>query len=229
MDPLVDDYPQISPYAYCHWNPVKYVDPDGMDDEQREAALNLANEYVKMNLGNSYKLGDKGGPGESVDCSGLVSSCIVAGGEKDPNRGSYNGVRNIANKTQKIDDINDIVAGNLVTFNTGTSNGDYSHIGIISDVKRDDDGNVVDFQFIHSGSTTGPTQTGGTSRFSRNNKLSWRDITTGFYKWDTRPDTYIGPVLPQVTALGRKLNVPTSIQTLNVKPISIKNIPIIRR
>ena len=29
VDQLVDDYPQISPYAYCHWNPVKYVDPDG--------------------------------------------------------------------------------------------------------------------------------------------------------------------------------------------------------
>lgn len=29
VDPLSDKYPQISPYAYCNWNPVKYVDPDG--------------------------------------------------------------------------------------------------------------------------------------------------------------------------------------------------------
>lgn len=28
-DPLLDKYPYISPYAYCAWNPVKYVDPDG--------------------------------------------------------------------------------------------------------------------------------------------------------------------------------------------------------
>ena len=28
-DPLLDKYPSISPYAYCNWNPVKYVDPDG--------------------------------------------------------------------------------------------------------------------------------------------------------------------------------------------------------
>ena len=28
-DPLLDKYPHISPYAYCNWNPVKYVDPDG--------------------------------------------------------------------------------------------------------------------------------------------------------------------------------------------------------
>ena len=29
VDPLTDKYPNISPYAYCAWNPVKLVDPDG--------------------------------------------------------------------------------------------------------------------------------------------------------------------------------------------------------
>lgn len=29
VDPLSDDYPNITPYAYCAWNPVKYVDPTG--------------------------------------------------------------------------------------------------------------------------------------------------------------------------------------------------------
>ena len=31
VDPLSDKYPNISPYAYCAWNPVKLVDPDGED------------------------------------------------------------------------------------------------------------------------------------------------------------------------------------------------------
>ena len=31
VDPLADKYPSISPYAYCAWNPVKLVDPDGKD------------------------------------------------------------------------------------------------------------------------------------------------------------------------------------------------------
>lgn len=31
MDPMAEDYYDISPYAYCMNNPVKYIDPDGMD------------------------------------------------------------------------------------------------------------------------------------------------------------------------------------------------------
>ena len=30
VDPLAGDYPWISPYAYGLWNPIKYIDPDGM-------------------------------------------------------------------------------------------------------------------------------------------------------------------------------------------------------
>ena len=32
VDPLADKYPNISPYAYCHWNPIGHIDPNGMDD-----------------------------------------------------------------------------------------------------------------------------------------------------------------------------------------------------
>ena len=31
VDPMADKYPSISPYAYCAWNPVKLVDPDGRE------------------------------------------------------------------------------------------------------------------------------------------------------------------------------------------------------
>ena len=31
VDPMSDKYPSISPYAYCAWNPVKLVDPEGME------------------------------------------------------------------------------------------------------------------------------------------------------------------------------------------------------
>ena len=29
VDPMADKYPGVSPYAYCAWNPIKLVDPDG--------------------------------------------------------------------------------------------------------------------------------------------------------------------------------------------------------
>jgi RHS repeat-associated protein len=31
VDPMADKYPSISPYAYCIWNPVKLLDPDGRE------------------------------------------------------------------------------------------------------------------------------------------------------------------------------------------------------
>ena len=31
VDPMADKYPSLSPYAYCGWNPVRLVDPDGRD------------------------------------------------------------------------------------------------------------------------------------------------------------------------------------------------------
>ena len=31
VDPMADKYPALSPYAYCAWNPIKLVDPDGED------------------------------------------------------------------------------------------------------------------------------------------------------------------------------------------------------
>lgn len=52
VDPMADKYPSISPYAYCAWNPVRLVDPDGcMIDEWR----------IDLNTGEVTKVGNKGG------------------------------------------------------------------------------------------------------------------------------------------------------------------------
>ena len=55
VDPMADKYPSISPYAYCAWNPIKLIDPNGCeldipskDDNNRQQTeadlLSLVNE-----------------------------------------------------------------------------------------------------------------------------------------------------------------------------------------
>ena len=41
VDPLSDKYPSVSPYAYCHWSPLNYVDNDGRDDLFDESGMYL--------------------------------------------------------------------------------------------------------------------------------------------------------------------------------------------
>ena len=35
-DPLLDEYPELSSYAYCRWNPLKYIDPNGLSTHTNE-------------------------------------------------------------------------------------------------------------------------------------------------------------------------------------------------
>ena len=34
VDPMMDMYPGMSPYHYCHWNPINLIDPDGRIDDE---------------------------------------------------------------------------------------------------------------------------------------------------------------------------------------------------
>lgn len=49
VDPMMDKYPSISPYAYCVWNPIRLVDPDGRDTF-----------YIEMDKGRIYHQEAKG-------------------------------------------------------------------------------------------------------------------------------------------------------------------------
>ena len=59
VDPLSDKYPSISPYAYCNWNPVKFVDPDGrevineMDETKDPDLYAVANAHQAIDNDNS--------------------------------------------------------------------------------------------------------------------------------------------------------------------------------
>ena len=49
VDPMADKYPSISPYAYCAWNPLKLVDPEGKDT----AYYNLDGKKQFVKIGGS--------------------------------------------------------------------------------------------------------------------------------------------------------------------------------
>ena len=56
VDPLADKYPSISPYAYCAWNPIRLVDPDGMDLWKPEVYRNGDVSYKKEEGDNASTL-----------------------------------------------------------------------------------------------------------------------------------------------------------------------------
>ena len=72
VDPMADKYPSISPYAYCAWNPVKLVDPDGRD--VWELTNNGQLKWVKSSPNEKITIGDK---------SIFSRNPIIVKGEKD--------------------------------------------------------------------------------------------------------------------------------------------------
>ncbi|MBQ3946295.1 MAG: hypothetical protein II670_11920, partial [Alphaproteobacteria bacterium] len=62
VDPMADKYPSISPYAYCSWNPVKLVDPNGEDDNP---VYNYQGDYL------------------GCTSEGFTGKIIIYGGEND--------------------------------------------------------------------------------------------------------------------------------------------------
>ena len=55
VDPLADKYPEIAPYHYCHWNPIKLVDQDGTEDEDPPSVsyqLNIENHVATLHQNN---------------------------------------------------------------------------------------------------------------------------------------------------------------------------------
>ena len=69
VDPLADQSPQISPYAYCNWNPIKFVDPDGEekhiflhpsnDENIYESSMNYVDNVPSIHIwahGNNHRI-----------------------------------------------------------------------------------------------------------------------------------------------------------------------------
>ncbi len=93
VDPMADKYPNISPYCYCAWNPVKLVDPDGeeaMDDWYKNDRTGLVgwheghakqivdnNGDTYTNIGESYSK-----PSGNGDYKNYYQNCLITQGKK---------------------------------------------------------------------------------------------------------------------------------------------------
>jgi hypothetical protein len=127
--------------------------------------------------------GAQSDPEDLTDCLRLVSDVIVYAGVEDPaatGTGGY--VERMVQNTREVS-TNYVTEGNLATFK-GKNGLPHKHIGIVTSVVRNNDGEVTGFSMIHCGSSTGPAEVNVVFDAGH-----YRDTRfEGFRAWDTPPE-----------------------------------------
>ena len=73
VDPMKDETPNWTPYRYAFNNPLRFFDPDGRTEQER----NMAVAEARKRIGTKYGFAAKPKLGETtIDCSGLVRNVI---------------------------------------------------------------------------------------------------------------------------------------------------------
>ncbi len=84
VDPLVDDYLWISPYAYCGWNPLLYIDLDGNSAKDKimgwtlGAITNVIPLVSLSNIRDSYSPDNPSDYNNSLQCVDNLAFCAGA-------------------------------------------------------------------------------------------------------------------------------------------------------
>ena len=108
VDPMSDKYHSISPYAYCAWNPVKLVDPDGDSivlsgtNEQKKKLSELIDQF-KTRLPEQYKQLNNSSIKYNLQYSSDKGDGSGGSFTYDPTKGFFN--VNISNDDSDFSDI----------------------------------------------------------------------------------------------------------------------------
>ena len=164
---------------------------------ERELALKTAKGLISRKYASAIPQNERVKEGQ-LDCSGFVRYSIMQNPAiGDPFVGSVgNGVTRIMGVSRKVK-LNDIRDGDLVVIKSG--NNENGHIGFVKDIKRDENGNVIEYTMLHAeaawtnssnglsggGTINEATIVVGSERGYARSKYKHR-----FYQWDT-PKTSI--------------------------------------
>ena len=74
VDPMSDKYPNITPYAYCNWNPVKLIDPNGMEAGDY---YSYSGKYLGSDGKNDNKIYVATGTDNVVNNDGTTSTVFI--------------------------------------------------------------------------------------------------------------------------------------------------------
>lgn len=160
MDPLAEKYPDISPYAYCLNNPVRYTDTDGreIDIEHRTGFLGLGKkETLKYDNGNLYY---KDGSAYTGKVNGFLKKTVNA-------LGSLNQTKEGASMVTELQS-----SSNVFTIKSGATN------EFKPDSPSKAGANLTEVQAA-TGNTTGSTGSGGTMFWNSSSTSGGFDLSGG--------------------------------------------------
>ena len=175
VDPLAEKYYSVSPYAYCHNNPINMIDPNGMGDYYTKNGIRLGSDGINDNL--------------AYTASGVTKEDI-----KDED-GNVTGQKTTFNDSQKLsitnDDLN-IYANTVAAESSGNKTESFAIASAISNISEYKGKDIL--KTIQSEGIYGYKDGGNSTNYKNNSKngmaaainalTGGTDYSGGALRWD---------------------------------------------
>jgi RHS repeat-associated protein len=175
VDPLCEKYYSISPYAYCHNNPINMIDPNGMGDYYTKNGIRLGSDGINDHL--------------AYTSSGVTNEDI-----KDED-GNVTGQKTTFNDSQKLsitnEDLN-IYANTVAAESSGNKTESFAIASAISNISKYKRKDIL--KTIQSEGIYGYKDGGNSTNYKNNSKngmaaainalTGGTDYSGGALRWD---------------------------------------------